>query len=120
MLTALPCSFRILLQTEHAYGAHDAKSKRLDLNLIRNIDRDAGRQAVVRATVSMCKELGIGVVAEGVETLEEWSCLEDLCFCVASRPIEPHPINLKAKNPEIKQVGRAGHDTLRSIHVRSE
>jgi EAL domain-containing protein (putative c-di-GMP-specific phosphodiesterase class I) len=51
---------------------------KLDLNLIRNIDHDAGRQAVVRATVSMCKELGIGVVAEGVETLEEWSCLEDL------------------------------------------
>ncbi|WP_290677217.1 EAL domain-containing protein [Halothiobacillus sp. 15-55-196] len=51
---------------------------KLDLNLIRDIDHDAGRQAVLRATVSMCKELGIGVVAEGVETLEEWLCLEDM------------------------------------------
>lgn len=51
---------------------------KLDLNLIRGIDTDRGRQAIVRATASMCRDLGIGVIAEGVETREERQCLEDL------------------------------------------
>lgn len=51
---------------------------KLDLNLIRDIDTDTGRQAVVRATAGMCRDLGIGVIAEGVETRAEWLCLEDM------------------------------------------
>jgi len=51
---------------------------KLDLNLIRDIDTDSGRQAIVRATVGMCRDLGIGVIAEGVETRAEWLCLEDM------------------------------------------
>ena len=51
---------------------------KLDLSLIRDIDTDTGRQAVVRATSGMCRDLGIDIVAEGVETRGEWQCLEDL------------------------------------------
>ncbi|RKR04374.1 EAL domain-containing protein (putative c-di-GMP-specific phosphodiesterase class I) [Kushneria sinocarnis] len=44
---------------------------KLDLQLVRDIDRDPRRQALVRATIGLAGELGIGLVAEGVETVEE-------------------------------------------------
>ncbi|HET6805303.1 MAG TPA: EAL domain-containing protein [Frateuria sp.] len=49
---------------------------KLDMALIRGIDTDPVRQTLVRHTLGMCTELGIRVVAEGVETLEEWRRLQ--------------------------------------------
>lgn len=51
---------------------------KLDMDLIRGIDQSRARQAIVRATVGMCQELGIAVIGEGVETLDECSALRDL------------------------------------------
>ena len=45
---------------------------KLDMQLIRNIDMHGPRQAVVNAIVSTCVSLGIDVIAEGVETLDEY------------------------------------------------
>jgi len=51
---------------------------KLDMDLIRGIDQSHSRQAIVRGTVGMCHELGIQVIAEGVETSDECKALRDL------------------------------------------
>ncbi len=51
---------------------------KLDLALIRNVDTDPTRQAIIRGVVGICRELGIQPVAEGVETAQELSTLEGL------------------------------------------
>jgi len=48
---------------------------KIDMQLLRGIDADPRRQAIVRGIVGMCRELEIEVVAEGVETFEEYTWL---------------------------------------------
>lgn len=50
---------------------------KIDMDLIRNVDTNRPRQAIVRSLVVLCKELGIQVVAEGIETNEERDFLQD-------------------------------------------
>jgi EAL domain-containing protein (putative c-di-GMP-specific phosphodiesterase class I) len=50
---------------------------KLDMNLIRGIESHAPRQAIARALMSACTELGIDVIAEGVETTDELHWCED-------------------------------------------
>ena len=50
---------------------------KIDMDLVRNVDTDAPRQAIVRAIASMCKELHILVIAEGIETRSERDFLVD-------------------------------------------
>lgn len=51
---------------------------KLDMALIRHIQRDRVRQAIVRKVVELAEELGIRVVAEGIEHGEELTALCDL------------------------------------------
>jgi len=44
---------------------------KLDMGLVRDIDRDPRKQRIVAATASLCRELGSQIVAEGVETVAE-------------------------------------------------
>jgi len=44
---------------------------KIDMDLVRNIDRDRPRQVIVASIAAMCRELGIEVLAEGVETRAE-------------------------------------------------
>jgi len=48
---------------------------KLDMSLIRDIDKSARRRAVTLGMISVCRELGIDVVAEGVETRHEFDIL---------------------------------------------
>lgn len=41
---------------------------KLDMALVRNIDKDKGRQAIVRGIVRICRDLAIELIAEGIET----------------------------------------------------
>lgn len=50
---------------------------KLDMQLIRDIHRDRPRQAIVRGVVTMCAELGVTVIAEGIECAEERDFLAD-------------------------------------------
>jgi len=50
---------------------------KLDMHLIRDIHRDRVRQAIVRGVVTMCTELGVTVIAEGIECAEERDFLAD-------------------------------------------
>ncbi|MEA2721104.1 MAG: hypothetical protein QOJ39_2968 [Candidatus Eremiobacteraeota bacterium] len=50
---------------------------KLDMQLIRGVAEDRAKRAIIRAVVAMCGELGIVVVAEGVETHDELAWLRD-------------------------------------------
>lgn len=51
---------------------------KLDMALIRSIDHDPVRRAVVGGILHICEDLGIAVVAEGLETPGEFRALRDL------------------------------------------
>ena len=51
---------------------------KIDKSLVRGIDTDRTQYVMTETVVSLAKKLGIEVVAEGVETLEELKVLEDL------------------------------------------
>ena len=51
---------------------------KLDMALVRGIDQGKSRQAIVSGVVSMCAQLDIDVIAEGIETRDEAQCLSDL------------------------------------------
>lgn len=51
---------------------------KLDMELIRNIDRDPVRQIIVKNTISMFRELNITPLAEGIETKEEMYFLRNI------------------------------------------
>ena len=50
----------------------------LDMALTRNIHPDRVRQAIVRSIMSLCGELHISVIAEGIETMQEAVAARDL------------------------------------------
>lgn len=45
---------------------------KLDMQLVRDIQSKGPRQAIVRAVVQVCDDLGIDLIAEGVETEDEF------------------------------------------------
>lgn len=51
---------------------------KLDMALTRDIDADKRRRVITRSIVSAAADLDIRVIAEGVETVDEYLCLRDL------------------------------------------
>lgn len=51
---------------------------KLDIGLCRGIDRSRYRRAIVHGVMVTCRDLGVAVVAEGVETPGELAALRDL------------------------------------------
>ncbi|MDP1827826.1 MAG: EAL domain-containing protein [Archangium sp.] len=49
---------------------------KLDMTLVRGIHRSSTKQKVVRSMASLCREMGLEVICEGVEVLEELACLQ--------------------------------------------
>ena len=50
---------------------------KIDMDLIRHIDTSRPRQAILRGLMRLCEELGIQVIAEGIETPAERDFLAD-------------------------------------------
>lgn len=51
---------------------------KIDMDLIRGIDTDRVRQAILKNTLAMLADLGIAPICEGVETLAELATIQDL------------------------------------------
>ena len=51
---------------------------KLDMSLVRGVDTDPRRQSIVRSMKTLCDELDISVIAEGVETAAERAMLSEL------------------------------------------
>ncbi|WP_283609347.1 GGDEF domain-containing protein [Faecalispora anaeroviscerum] len=48
---------------------------KIDMGIVRDIDRDSRKKSVMTGIVKFCKEAGIQVIAEGIETKEELATL---------------------------------------------
>lgn len=51
---------------------------KIDMGLIRDIDKRKSSQAIVRGVTRICEELDIRIIAEGIETVDEYAFLQDL------------------------------------------
>jgi FOG: EAL domain len=51
---------------------------KIDMMLIRGIDHDRGRQSLIGCCVGICTEMGIDLIAEGIETRGEYEMLKTL------------------------------------------
>lgn len=51
---------------------------KLDMDLIRDIDKRRAAQTIVRGVVRMCEELHIKIIAEGIENQEEFVSLQSM------------------------------------------
>jgi len=54
-----------------SFAALEPEIVKLDMSLIRNVHQSSVRSKLVKSMTALCKEMGIQVVAEGVETSEE-------------------------------------------------
>ena len=55
---------------------------KIDMNLVRGTERHGPRQSIVRAVVQVCGDLGIDVIAEGVESLAEYTWFAEQGVCL--------------------------------------
>ncbi|APE17938.1 diguanylate phosphodiesterase [Mycobacterium sp. WY10] len=51
---------------------------KIDMGLVRDIDQDRVRRAICRGIAQVCEDLGIGLIAEGIERRDEMRCLQDI------------------------------------------
>lgn len=51
---------------------------KLDMALTRNIDSDRVRRSIVAGILTVCRELDIMVIAEGIETAEEYATMREM------------------------------------------
>lgn len=51
---------------------------KFDMELIRGIDRSTTKAKLVQSMATLCREMGILTIAEGIETVEERRCVIDL------------------------------------------
>ena len=67
---------------------------KIDRSFVIGMDRSEDDATIVRSTIDLGRNLGLEVVAEGVETEAVWDCLNSLGCTVAqgyylSRPVPP-------------------------------
>ena len=88
---------------------------KLDMNLVRGVDASRVRQAIVGGVLKMCRELGITVLAEGVETEGERDFFLDAGVSLMQGYLFARPAFQARGNVEASAWGQAaGCSTLDS------
>jgi EAL domain-containing protein (putative c-di-GMP-specific phosphodiesterase class I) len=64
---------------------------KLDKRLVRGIERHGPRQAIVRGIARTCSDLGIDIIAEGIETAEEYFWFLDEGITLFQGPLLARP-----------------------------
>ena len=77
---------------------------KIDMDLIRGVDANRARQSIVKSLVRLCEDMGIQVIAEGIETPSE----RDFLFDIGIHLIQGY---LFAK-PAFKSVGLLNESAL--------
>jgi EAL domain-containing protein (putative c-di-GMP-specific phosphodiesterase class I) len=65
---------------------------KIDKSFVMNMSEDANDAVIVRSTIELAHNLGLGVIAEGVETIEAWNQLAALGCDVAQGFLMCRPV----------------------------
>ena len=65
---------------------------KIDMALIRDVDRSKSRQAIVLGLVRICRDMGVEIIAEGIETSGERDFLRDAGIDLMQGYLFSHPI----------------------------
>jgi EAL domain-containing protein (putative c-di-GMP-specific phosphodiesterase class I) len=90
---------------------------KIDRSFIEGIERDEEGAALVKGIISMAEALRLGVVAEGIETIEQLQCLRRLgCtegqgFYIA-RPLDPEVLELLLQKEALGQPLKEAFHTV--------
>jgi diguanylate cyclase len=73
---------------------------KIDRSFVMSMDRDEDNAAIVRATVELAHNLGLRVVAQGVETADSWERLralgcDEIQGFLRGRPVSPEDIDAR-------------------------
>ena len=77
---------------------------KIDQSFVRDLDYNAESYSIVKTIISMGHSLGLKVIAEGIETLEQLAILREL-GCdegqgyLLARPLKPHDLSFDALKP---------------------
>lgn len=76
---------------------------KLDMELVRGIDKDLYKATICRTILSLANELGIESIAEGIETQEEWDLVRDAGATYGqgflfAKPATPPPLPFASLN----------------------
>ncbi len=82
---------------------------KIDKSFVLNMLSDGDDASIVRSTVDLGHNLGMRVIAEGVETEEAWERLRELHCDVAqgfllSRPVPASEVPIARREPEARPV----------------
>ena len=82
---------------------------KIDRSFIKHMSEDQDDAAIVRSTIDLGRNLGLQVVAEGVETEEAWNELSALGCTIAqgfylSRPVPPDELSAWLRDRTASQV----------------
>jgi EAL domain-containing protein (putative c-di-GMP-specific phosphodiesterase class I) len=61
-----------------SFALLDPQVAKLDMSIVRDVDKSARKKTVVKSMVSLCAELGMRVICEGVETAAERDALAEV------------------------------------------
>ena len=90
--------------------SHRVSRLKIAQEFVRDIATNAGDAAIVRATIGLARELGIDVVAEGVETAAALRLIEAAgCHCIQGKYFSP-PVPAEAAG-ELLRCGALGVPT---------
>ena len=62
----------------NSFAVLEPEVTKVDMELIRGIDRDHTKQKLVKALADMCQGLNLDLIAEGIETIEEHQTIKSL------------------------------------------
>jgi EAL domain-containing protein (putative c-di-GMP-specific phosphodiesterase class I) len=80
---------------------------KLDMGLIRDIDRDKTKRIIVKSTVDMLRDLDIRPICEGIERIEEYQALADLGVDLMQGFLFARPALASLAEPTWMEVERA-------------
>jgi EAL domain-containing protein (putative c-di-GMP-specific phosphodiesterase class I) len=85
---------------------------KIDMGLVRSIHADRVRRAIARSIVTLCRELNISVIAEGIETLDEAITMRDLGVRLFQGYLFARPAleRLPVVPPGVTAAVRDGHE----------
>ena len=66
------------LAVDVSFAALEPEIVKLDMTLVRNVHKQSTKQKLIRSMTALCKDMGMMVVGEGVENVEERDALVEL------------------------------------------